>query len=1807
MEKESMNGKKRMKSSRLTAFCMAAVVLLTLPLALPESYAQEKTCRVLLSKQEGVRYQYEDSHLVPGKEGDSGWYLEYVPGEKAELQILTEGRLERAEFFGEGQELWNVFEKERISFEMPDQDLVLWVTWSPEETTEAVQSAAEGERLQLETAQGFTEEGETGNQKPESELQTDPQIDPEAVTETIPEAETVTEGEQETEAGNTPEAGMETEKETEAGDAAEAETETEKETEAGGAAETETETEKETEAGDAAEAGTETEKETEEESAIETETETDAEQETEAASTAESGEEEAAQITAEPESSGEEETETEGEERTEDLENAQMQNGFYHVEIEDSETCRGFLSRETGEYRAGEMVYLAVVSRGEFQIQAVHARLQPNEAETESAEAAAAETVTAESEGKEIVLTEVSEDEAGEAQDLKTPNFQGDLHFQSGADVGLEQEIQVFLDVSADPSLFPQPEVDEDALFYSFLMPEGEVKISVEQKAEALETPRLLSAASQEPKLEELKLIIGAANIGGQLAWVPDKLKDKDGFSNIKYVQLKFNDNTLKKVFAYCLQPAMPGPPAGSYDAEDLKITKLIDDPADQQKKTSAQRQGVSSSAKSAKMAKAMYYLYRGPAWGRDVSDGTKTYNFREMMKNAGCVDAASGKGFDIYDDYYFVTHMVLSYIYLGPGGKWNYATDAAANAVGPALNSKGIRLVETISAAIDRLPSSATYFSEEQLAAAYDPVSGKLKTPEIIYTANEDNEAKITLPKGIALVNTATGQSFTGSVAIPGGTKFYLQAEPSVAGSKTYTFKTAFATEFSAYKISFTNKQDIGFAYEAGNKSLAITVEWPSEKIIEIQKRDQDTGAFLPQTGMSFLGAEYTVYKEAACKNKVTVIVTDEKGYGRSRRLPIGDYYVKETRAPKGYLLDETIYPILMDSQDGVAAYRVESKEEPERKQIEIQKYDKETGLPSPADSSMSFKGAEYTIYEDAGCEKTVETVALNSQGYGKSGKLLLKDYYVRETKAPAGYLLDETVHFISMKSGDQVPVYRVESKEEPERKSIEIQKYDRESGAPKPGNSSVSFAGAEYTIYEDAGCEKTVETVVLNSQGYGKSGKLLLKDYYVRETKAPAGYLLDEMVHFISMKSGDPVPVCRVEAKEQIIRGSLALVKYLDDNADESVLQDWYDSGKLAGIRFWLRHEDPAVAEVSIVTDRYGYASTEKKELVCGIWHLTEDPATTPEGYQGIRDVKIEIKEDEEEKLYVVTNKPYEAYLCIQKQDKDTQKQITRGKAEFQILDPEGRPVQMPTFDGYQDIFTTNEKGEIHLPRSLKGGSYSLVEVKAPEGYELADPIPFTVKQNAVFQEPLTVVCQDTPKKGRIQVQKKDRNTKENCGEGFVFEITAAEDILDGSGAIRIDHAEGKEIQLKAGTVVDRITTDRNGNSVSRALYLGTYLVKEVAAQDYYAVNPKEFLVKLQEKPLDHEKKAEGTSNGRSKITEEGSSEREEILEKVEVENEKTRIEIEKVDARTDRPMAGVTFRLWEKKDSRKGGTGTDFIKKTEAKAAQKHEIEREGKEQEDTEVREIITDSRGVGIFENLKKNTVYCLQEIRTLEGYVTDPMVYEIEVQADGRIEGEPVYRVKIANEPNVAEISKQDITGGKELPGACLMLQNQMGKVICQWISGEEPYQIYGLPAGTYTLTEITAPDGYEKAESITFTLSDSFQVEQIVMYDAPAEPETEVSTEPVTEPETEASTELVTEPETEALTEPVEETEKQTETSPEPETQLETKKETEPVIIPGGGSSPGTGDATPVFGVLFLAICSLALAAEEILRRMKL
>ena len=97
------------------------------------------------------------------------------------------------------------------------------------------------------------------------------------------------------------------------------------------------------------------------------------------------------------------------------------------------------------------------------------------------------------------------------------------------------------------------------------------------------------------------------------------------------------------------------------------------------------------------------------------------------------------------------------------------------------------------------------------------------------------------------------------------------------------------------------------------------------------------------------------------------------------------------------------------------------------------------------------------------------------------------------------------------------------------------------------------------------------------------------------------------------------------------------------------------------------------------------------------------------------------------------------------------------------------------------------------------------------------------------------------------------------------------------------------------------------------------------------------------------------------------------------------------------------------------------------------------------------------------------------------------------------------------------EISKVDITTNKELPGAELIITNKEGKEIDRWVSTDKPHYIEKLPAGEYTLTEITAPNGYEIAEDISFTVLPTGEVQRVVMKDAPIPEQPVQSTPPST------------------------------------------------------------------------------------------
>ena len=86
-------------------------------------------------------------------------------------------------------------------------------------------------------------------------------------------------------------------------------------------------------------------------------------------------------------------------------------------------------------------------------------------------------------------------------------------------------------------------------------------------------------------------------------------------------------------------------------------------------------------------------------------------------------------------------------------------------------------------------------------------------------------------------------------------------------------------------------------------------------------------------------------------------------------------------------------------------------------------------------------------------------------------------------------------------------------------------------------------------------------------------------------------------------------------------------------------------------------------------------------------------------------------------------------------------------------------------------------------------------------------------------------------------------------------------------------------------------------------------------------------------------------------------------------------------------------------------------------------------------------------------------------------------------------------------------ISKRDLATSTELPGATLQIIDKDGNVIEERVSGDKPHEITAklIAGGTYTLKEITTPDGYNTAESVQFTVKDDGSVTEVVMYDEKA------------------------------------------------------------------------------------------------------
>ena len=340
----------------------------------------------------------------------------------------------------------------------------------------------------------------------------------------------------------------------------------------------------------------------------------------------------------------------------------------------------------------------------------------------------------------------------------------------------------------------------------------------------------------------------------------------------------------------------------------------------------------------------------------------------------------------------------------------------------------------------------------------------------------------------------------------------------------------------------------------------------------------------------------------------------------------------------------------------------------------------------------------------------------------------------------------------------------------------SIEIEKVDSK-------NSSIKLAGAVFEVYDSE--ENLKGTIKTNSQGKGSLGNLEYGEYTLVEKIAPLGYVLSSDRITVNVNSEGITYKTITNTK---ILGKINILKV--DGADEGV--------KLSGAVFEVKDSEGTVVD-TITTDENGVGIS--KELPYGSYTVAE--VSSPLGYELSGESK-NVTIDSNGQIIELTfkNSKLLGSIAIEKVDSEDSEIKLKG-AEFKVLNSDGEEV---------GNIVTGEDGKGSLG-SLAYGEYTVIETKAPDGYELSlDLVVVEVNSKAVVYKTIT----NTKILGKINILKVDSADENIKLPGAVFEV--------------------KDFQ---GTLVDTITTDENGVGTSKELPYGSYTVAEVSAPSGYELS--------------------------------------------------------------------------------------------------------------------------------------------------------------------------------------------------------------------------------------------------------------------------------------------------------------------------------------------------------------------------------
>ena len=854
----------------------------------------------------------------------------------------------------------------------------------------------------------------------------------------------------------------------------------------------------------------------------------------------------------------------------------------------------------------------------------------------------------------------------------------------------------------------------------------------------------------------------------------------------------------------------------------------------------------------------------------------------------------------------------------------------------------------------------------------------------------------------------------------------------------------------------------------------------------LKIVKQDDETKqpVLLANTEFKVYDLDAKKYVEQVTTYPNTVVhksyFTDENGYLiLPESLKCGNYRIEEVRAPDGYTQNTQYVEIKvdkntayqMDSVSGDAIITVTYENHPVKGKLVIHKSG-ETLKSFKKDfvyEEASLEGAEFEIYaaEDIftpdhqvdeqgnrhviyAKDTLVKTVTTNKNGEAVIKDLPLGKYRVKETKAPAGFVLNpdsQEVAFIYKDQNTPEIEEKLEFSNERQKVELSVEKRDAETGK--------ALKGATFGLYNKEAISSGDKVIVkadtllqeITSNEKGKAAFTLdlpLDRYYVKELQAPAGYVSsDEILEFDATYQGQDVKTIKLKS-----------VKKNQPTTVEVTKADITTGTELDGASMSVLDKDGNV--IDSWTSVKDSPHVIKRLQVGKTYILREELA--PYGYLRATDVEFTISDTAEVQKVKMEDEVPVARLLVNKKGEflDSVSLLDNAKGMIEhlfnyvtgnltdvtfnvyaaeaIRAADGVSADYYAADELVGSITTDGNGIAQMD-NLPLGRYYIVEKETAHGYVLDNEpryVDLTYRDQDTSLVTYSADWQNARQRVQVEVLKKEKDS-DKVLSGAIFGLYAADDIVSSKG----------KVLLAKDTLIELKTTDEDGKIqfVADLPIDSRYYIKELAAPDGYVTDqePQEFTFEYQ---------GSGTSVAEYAFT---------------FEDEQTTVELSKADLTDKKELPGASLKVTDED----GNTVDEWVSKEEAH------------------------------IIKGLIVGKKYKMTETKPADGYVT---AESIEFTVENTKE---VQKHQMLDDVTKVEISKKDITDSSEVPGAKLIILDKDGKKVESWTSTDKPHMVEKLPVGEYTLREEQAPDGYLIAEDVKFTVKDTGKVQKVKMKDA--------------------------------------------------------------------------------------------------------